>query len=140
MDYLIASAVRGRRINFLNISYDLACQWIKHFWSRNAFLPKGVQLTLPEGCVDVCIPDYHIFPHNIMCHSRYGTNYRYGIGRTDGEGIERNWAVTNLLSSSTREMGAGSRIDTLDDHFGSLNWLKTVSMCECVGIAELDYG
>jgi hypothetical protein len=128
MDYLICSSVRGRNPEQITISYDLACQWFKNFEERNSKLPEDIRLKIPMSNVDVCIPDYHIFPHNISCHSRYGTNYRYGVGRTDGEAIERNWAITNALSSSTREMSAGSRIDTLDDHWGWLNFLKTLGI------------
>ncbi|KAG5635682.1 hypothetical protein H0H81_010420 [Sphagnurus paluster] len=40
------------------------------------------------------------------------------VGRTDGEAPKRGWAAVNAVTSSTKEMGPGSRHDTLDDHFG----------------------
>ncbi|KAG5651245.1 hypothetical protein H0H81_009341, partial [Sphagnurus paluster] len=33
------------------------------------------------------------------------------------------------MASSTREMGPGSRRDTLDDHFGDRNWAKITQLC-----------
>lgn len=54
-----------------------------------------------------------------------------GVGRTDGEEIERSWARHSGTASSTREMGPGSRHDTLEDHFGWSNWMKYSSMGEC---------
>lgn len=50
------------------------------------------------------------------------------MGRTDGEAPERGWAAMNGLATSTKEMGPGSRRDTLDDHFGDYNWRKVISM------------
>jgi hypothetical protein len=32
------------------------------------------------------------------------------------------------MAASTREMGPGSRRDTLDDHFGDRNWAKITQM------------
>lgn len=53
-----------------------------------------------------------------------------GVGRTDGEGIERNWSEMNGVANSTSEMGPGSRHDTLDDHFGHHNFRKYVGIGE----------
>lgn len=51
-----------------------------------------------------------------------------GVGRTDGEAPERGWSHINPVATSTREMGPGSRRDTLDDHFSDWNWKKTTGM------------
>ena len=51
-----------------------------------------------------------------------------GVGRTDGEGIERNWSEINRVANSTKEMGPGARHDTLDDHFGHHNFRKLVGL------------
>ncbi|KAG6904713.1 hypothetical protein DXG01_007735, partial [Tephrocybe rancida] len=44
--------------------------------------------------------------------------------RTDGKAPEHGWAAINNVANSTKEMGPGSRCDTLDDHFGDYNWRK----------------
>ncbi|KAJ7670794.1 hypothetical protein DFH06DRAFT_1267265 [Mycena polygramma] len=43
-------------------------------------------------------------------------------------GIERPWANIGPVSTSTVEMGPGSRHDMLDDHWGHWNWLKLVGL------------
>lgn len=74
------------------------------------------------------VPKYHLAAHIAECQTSFSFNFTRGVGRTDGEGIERGWANTNRLASSTKEMGPGSRRDTLDDHFGDWNWKKTVGL------------
>ncbi|KIK80550.1 hypothetical protein PAXRUDRAFT_15722 [Paxillus rubicundulus Ve08.2h10] len=48
--------------------------------------------------------------------------------RTNGEAPEHGWANINPVASSTKEMGPGSRRDTLDDFFGDWNWKKVIGM------------
>ncbi|KAG1870962.1 hypothetical protein C8R48DRAFT_569320, partial [Suillus tomentosus] len=48
--------------------------------------------------------------------------------RTDGEAPERGWSNINRVATSTKEMGPGSRRDTLDDHFGDWNWKKVTAL------------
>ncbi|KAF8163735.1 hypothetical protein B0H34DRAFT_650742, partial [Crassisporium funariophilum] len=50
--------------------------------------------------------------------------------RTDGEAPERGWSDANGVASSTKEMGPGSRRNTLDDHFGDRNWAKIAKFGE----------
>ncbi|KAG6807025.1 hypothetical protein H0H92_009113, partial [Tricholoma furcatifolium] len=49
-------------------------------------------------------------------------------GRTDGEGVERNWAWLNGTAASTSQMGPGSRHDTLDDYMGFWNYKRTIDL------------
>jgi hypothetical protein len=53
-----------------------------------------------------------------------------GAGLGDGEAPERGWGELNPLATSTREMGPGTRRDTLDFHFGDYNWRKVVRLGE----------
>ncbi|KAJ8502691.1 hypothetical protein ONZ45_g11524 [Pleurotus djamor] len=46
------------------------------------------------------------------------------MAMTDGEDPERWWAHINPVSMSTRLMGPGSRLDTIDDHAAAWNWQK----------------
>ncbi|THU91203.1 hypothetical protein K435DRAFT_801462 [Dendrothele bispora CBS 962.96] len=80
--------------------------------------------TLQHTDVDHVIPKFHLSAHQEGCHLDFNLNYTPRVGTTDGEGVERGWAVTNTLASSTKVMGPGSRHDVLDDHFGSSNWIK----------------
>ncbi|KAK0237943.1 hypothetical protein EDD85DRAFT_921417 [Armillaria nabsnona] len=80
----------------LVISYDIACQWHKKFFDRMFHLPA----------------------HILKCRNKFSFNFSAKVGRTDREAPEQGWAVTNALANSTKEIGPGSRRDTLDDHFG----------------------
>jgi hypothetical protein len=62
------------------------------------------------------------------CNLAFSFNLTKGIGRTDGEAPERGWANINPAAQSTKEMGPGSRRDTLDDHFGDWNWKKIIKL------------
>jgi hypothetical protein len=53
------------------------------------------------------------------------------VGRMDGEAPERGWLNINPVALSTKEMGPGSRRDTLDDHFGDWNWKKSIGLGTC---------
>ncbi|KAJ8515159.1 hypothetical protein ONZ45_g7382 [Pleurotus djamor] len=74
------------------------------------------------------VPKFHLFAHRTACHIEYSFNLTPRVGRTDGESPERGWAAMNPIASSTKEMGPGSRRDTLDDHFGDYNWRKVISL------------
>ena len=43
---------------------------------------------------------------------------------TDGEAVERRWALLNALGRSVREMGPGHRQDTINNHYGDYNIQK----------------
>ncbi|KAG1807216.1 hypothetical protein EV424DRAFT_1543991 [Suillus variegatus] len=72
MDYLFFSALSQRRVNVLNISYDIACQWHKHIWQRMSTMPAHLRLD-----------------HAITCSLLQFFQKR---GRTDGEAPERGWS------------------------------------------------
>ncbi|KAG6895762.1 hypothetical protein C0992_012803 [Termitomyces sp. T32_za158] len=74
------------------------------------------------------VPKFHLPAHVVGCRTSYSFNYGLGVGRTDGEAPERGWAEVDPLAASTKEMGPGSRRDTLDSHFGDYNWRKTIGM------------
>lgn len=74
------------------------------------------------------IPKLHIHSHTLVCQLLYTLTYLLGAGQTDGEGIERPWAMIGGVATSTREMGPGSRHDVLDDHWGYWNWSKLISL------------
>ncbi|KAJ7824915.1 hypothetical protein B0H13DRAFT_2241284 [Mycena leptocephala] len=122
MDYIFASLMRHY------ISYDICCQWSKHLVERLKLLPPGMQLTLILVLCRFLIPKLHIYGHKLLCQLFFSLNYTVGSARTDGEGIERPWANIGPVATSTREMGPGSRHDTLDDHWGHWNWQKLIGL------------
>ena len=106
------------------VSYDIACQWGINFRRRcERYGPpldpfaRGMEFTY-------LVPKFHLPAHILQCQVTHSFNFHPGVGRTDGEAVERGWADSNGLAYSTREMGPGSRRDTLDDHFAAVNWTK----------------
>ena len=127
MDFILLSALAPLLVAAVFVSYDIACQFKLKFESRMPKLPRT--LHLPQ-CVSVDwgIPKCHCPMHKVSCQSPHSLNLKPGVGRTDGEGIEHSWAELNRVANSTKEMGPGSRHDTLDDHFGHHNFRKYVAL------------
>ncbi|KAJ7604794.1 hypothetical protein DFH06DRAFT_1150853 [Mycena polygramma] len=129
MDWIFAALRRwiDSRL-FSVVSYDIVCQWWKSLVERLAVLPALVRLQLVLAITRFVIPKMHIHSHTLACQLLYSLNFLLGVGQTDGEGIERPWANIGGVATSTREMGPGSRRDTLDCHWAFWNWWKLVGI------------
>jgi hypothetical protein len=127
MDYIFASAVRTSNLSSITISYDIACQWYKHFYDRMKAWPTELHLGSNVETRPL-IPKFHEPAHAEKNHEQFSFNFATGVGKTDGEVPERIWAGHNGLGGSTKTQGPGSRQDVLDDHFGFWNWQKYCSM------------
>lgn len=110
------------------LSYDVICQYSKDFVNRLKKLPPLIRLAVIRILWQFVIPKMHIHGHKQDCQIKYSLNLTPGAADTDGEGIERTWADIGPVSTSTREMGPGSRHDTLDDHWSHWNWQKLVKL------------
>ncbi|KAJ7700970.1 hypothetical protein B0H14DRAFT_2648615 [Mycena olivaceomarginata] len=122
MDYILGSLLRHHYWRLRKyLSYDICCQWSKYLIERMKEMPNGIKLNLILSLLRFVIPKLHIYGHKLACQLNFSLNYTPGAGRTDGEGIERPWANIGV-ATSTREMGPGSRQDTLNDHWGHWNW------------------
>ncbi|KIK42376.1 hypothetical protein CY34DRAFT_83691, partial [Suillus luteus UH-Slu-Lm8-n1] len=128
MDFLFFSTLRRHCVDVLNVSYDIACQWHKHLWQRMSAMPPNLQLKHADKFVRFFVPKFHLPAHILKCQSTFSFNFSKHVGRTDGEAPEQGWSNINPVASSTKEMGPGSRRDTLDDHFGDWNWKKLVGL------------
>jgi hypothetical protein len=83
-----------------------------------------------EDAGNPSVAKFHLQDHKPKCHVPYSFNFAPGVGRTDGEGVERNWSTLNGVASSVSMMGPGGWWDTLDNFCNYLNWRKTVSLRE----------
>lgn len=129
MDFIVFSSIRNTAIRHLLVLYDIACQWERNLWKhRHKALPLFLQIDTSTLRVDTAIPKNHINGHKAACHITYSLNFRTGVGRTDGEGIERDWSVINQAAGSTKQMTEGARHDTLDDMWGDWNYRKVFGM------------
>jgi hypothetical protein len=129
MDYLFYSSLKNTSITNMVISYDIACQWRQNFVTRMSLcFPGAWAVNRSDVALRFVVPKFHLPAHIEKCHRDYSFNYTPGVGRTNGEAPERGWSNINGLSYSTKEMGPGSRQDTIEDHFGDLNWTKVAGM------------
>ncbi|KAJ6499776.1 hypothetical protein DFH09DRAFT_1336417 [Mycena vulgaris] len=128
IDYMFFKSVVGTELMRLFVSYDIACQWHINIWIRmmgyknEALILNGVEY------MTFLVPKFHLPAHIEACNLRFSFNLTRYVGWTDGEAPERGWANTNPLASSTKEMGPGSRRDTLNDHFNDWNYKKIIGL------------
>jgi hypothetical protein len=128
MDYFCLATLEHNLPSVLVISYDIVCQWSVNFVARCLKYPPNVIGANPAMDIKYLVPKFHLPAHVQKCRDNYSFNLTPHVGRTDGEAPERGWASSNDLAYSTREMGPGSRRDTLDDCFGDMNWSKATRM------------
>ncbi|KAK0421727.1 hypothetical protein EV421DRAFT_1894097 [Armillaria borealis] len=138
MDYFILSTLTDDAPPDLVISYDIACQWHKNFFTRISRYPEALQLSQPEQNILYLVPKFHLPTHILKCRDNFSFNFSTKVGHTDGEAPEHGWAATNALAASTKEMEPGARRDTLDDHFGDYNWRKIIILADmlCTRLKE----
>lgn len=133
MDYIFFSSLAPLLLLSVVVSYDIACQWKVNLLKRMSSLPTQLQLplTVATTCFMFGIPKFHAPAHASACATPHSLNLMPGVGRTDGEGVERAWADLNRVANSTKEMGPGSRHDTIDCQIGYHNWEKFVGIGTC---------
>jgi hypothetical protein len=130
MDYFFLSTLRQNPPHRVVVSYDISCQWARNIIKRLLAYPIFLATIFWTLLLTYVVPKFHLAAHVLSCQASFSLNFTPNVGRTDGEAPERGWAATNAVANSTKEMGPGSRRDTLDDHFGDYNWRKVSSMCK----------
>ncbi|KAF7325927.1 CxC2 domain-containing protein [Mycena kentingensis (nom. inval.)] len=88
---------------------------------------KAIRTDLSKYRVQYALPVWHATAHQDECQAEMSLSHAVGVGRTDGEGIERAWAVLNPISYSTKEMGKGHREDTIEGKIDHMNFMKNVA-------------
>jgi hypothetical protein len=136
MDYLFWKSLIDSDLERIYISYDIVCQWSVNLRKRMSALDHSFIIFSGKVCIKYLVPKFHLPAHVSKCRSNFSFNYALGVGRTDGEAPERGWAEINPLAMSTKEMGPGSRRDTLDAHFGDYNWRKVIGMGKYVRFVQ----
>ena len=92
-------------------------------------MPEQLRLA-PSTSVKFFVPKFYLPGHITKCQALFSFNFAPGVGRTDGEGVERNWSVLNGIARSVSMIGPGGRWDTIDDFCNYANWRKTIMLCE----------
>ncbi|KAJ7490102.1 hypothetical protein B0H11DRAFT_1719907 [Mycena galericulata] len=127
MDFIVMACLAGVTLMALTISYDIACQWKKNLPERNKKLPERIRLDLDNIDVQCGLPVWHASSHEKECSNENSLSFLVGVGKSDGEGVERTWADLNPAAFHTKEMGIGNRADTLEDKIDSHNFLKNLT-------------
>lgn len=129
MDFIVFFSLIGSYMLSLVFSYDIVCQWSRNLLKRMKQYPSFMQID-PKRILGAkfVLPKFHIFNHGLSCQLRYSLNYLKYSARMNGEDPERWWVHINPISMSTREMGSGSRTDTIDDHARAWNWRKITTL------------
>ncbi|KAG1902460.1 uncharacterized protein F5891DRAFT_978759 [Suillus fuscotomentosus] len=129
MDYMFFSSMQSASmLQVINISYNIACQWSKNLRTCMSAFPQQHHLAHNTKTITFLVPKFHLPAHILSCQTTYSFNFIKGVGRTNGKAPECGWADINPIATSTREMGPGSRCDTLNDHFNDWNWKKVCLM------------
>ena len=97
--------LKGKVNMDLHIIYNIGCQL--HLTYR-----KPNRTDVLEG-IKLAVPAFHAYGHKVSCQMNYGIRHQDGVGLVDGEGVERLWSYLRPFSSSTKEMTAAKRTDTL---------------------------
>ncbi|KAG1838304.1 hypothetical protein DFJ58DRAFT_718771 [Suillus subalutaceus] len=63
MDYLFFSTLQHLTVDVLNVSYDIACQWHKHLWSRMLSLPPSHHFNYLARTIHFFVPKFHLPAH-----------------------------------------------------------------------------
>ena len=124
MDYLFLLSLARTTLFLITISYDIACEYSRNIWSRMYKMPSW--LHIPDSTkIRFRVPKFHLPAHVAKCWAPFSFNFTKWVGRTDGEGVERNWSWLNGIARCVSMMGPGGRWDTLDDFCNYHNWRKT---------------
>ncbi|KAJ7919700.1 hypothetical protein B0H13DRAFT_2428738 [Mycena leptocephala] len=144
MDFIVASALAGFCLLLLTISYDIACQWKTNLAKRMEKLPADIRPPLESIKLQCALPVWHAASHVEHCQDANSLSFKTGVGKSDGEGVERTWSRLNPAAFSTKDAGRGQRADTLEGKIDDQNYLKNVGLGESlqrklvVAIAERD--
>ncbi|KAJ7712961.1 hypothetical protein DFH07DRAFT_974842 [Mycena maculata] len=126
MDFIALCALLGFCLLWLTISHDIACQWHKHLRERMEKMPEHLQLPLDKIKLQCTLPVWHAGSHDEDCQNTFSLSFKPGVGKSDGEGVERTWSILNPTSYHTKDMNRGNREDTLNDKIDNHNFLKNI--------------
>ncbi|KAJ6525816.1 hypothetical protein DFH09DRAFT_1046335 [Mycena vulgaris] len=127
MDFIVMSALAGFTLMLLTLSYDIACQWKLNLRDRMVKLPTDLRLDLDAVKLQCALPVWHAASHNEACANANSLSFKEGVGKSDGEGVERTWSVLNPAAYATKDAGRGQRADGLEAKIDNHNYLKNVS-------------
>ncbi|KAF9002597.1 hypothetical protein BDZ89DRAFT_1146428 [Hymenopellis radicata] len=128
-DFVLYTVLSRMGLKEITVTYDIACQYKKHFFERIQALPPALQDIMGEAPkIQWALPVWHGNVHEVKCEASESLKYKVGVGKTDGEGIEHVWAVLNPFSYMTKEQLPGGRHDNIEDKINHHNFMKNVGL------------
>ncbi|KAJ6493720.1 hypothetical protein C8R47DRAFT_1213989 [Mycena vitilis] len=127
MDYILMSALAGLTLLALTVSYDIACQWKKNLPERNSSSTSAFNWTSRKSTSSAGFPCGTRGSHETACEEENSLSIRPGVGKSDGEGVERVWSGIGPAAYHTKDMGLGNRADTLEDKVDYHNHQKNLA-------------
>ncbi|KAF7333064.1 CxC2 domain-containing protein [Mycena venus] len=106
----------------------ISCQWKIRLAKCNARMPEGLKLPLDNIKLQCMLPVWHASSHEESCASANSLSFKPGVGKSDGEGIERTWVHLNPALYHTKDMGKGNRMEMLEDKIDAHNYLKNLGL------------
>jgi hypothetical protein len=94
-------------------------------------MPQDIRLPLDTIKVQFALPVSHASSHEESCRNANSLSFKPGVGKSEGEGIERTWSTLNPAAYHTKDMSLSNRVDTLEDKIDSHNFLKNVGLGTC---------
>jgi hypothetical protein len=81
MDYIFLASMMGVMLQLIFASYNIACQWATHLFSRmNAStMPEWLRLA-PSTTVKFFVPKFYLPGHIIKCQAPFSFNFAPGVG------------------------------------------------------------
>lgn len=116
-----------RELGLLYGTYDIHCQYIKNLRTRlyEEFNKVAHELESIDSAelpiIRAAVGKYHLAMHTGDCRHKHSLHFMPGACMTDGETLERMWAILNALARRTKEMSAGHRHDVLNDTYADMN-------------------
>ncbi|KAJ7585546.1 hypothetical protein C8J56DRAFT_1052852 [Mycena floridula] len=128
MDFIFFSAIAMCGLALIFLTYDIYCQYRVNLESRNKSMPKRLRHDFAATEIKGGLPIWHGDIHVLSCRTEHQIQYQEGATKLDGEAPERVWSVLNPISYATKEMGAGTRADAIDDRVDYHNHTKNVRL------------
>lgn len=140
MDYVIFDGLRNCQVDRIAITYDIWCKWHIHARHRaRSFFPPGMVSRFLALQLRGFVPKLHLYAHGPSCRTVWSLNFHPGVGRTDGESTERDWAAVVTSGLQTGEMNPASRHLALDDHWCDKNFQRVVGISKWI-VDNDEYG
>ncbi len=128
MDYIFWSSIRSACVKDITLSYDVGCQYKINLEERCKKLPVSLQRDSGSPFVAVALPIWHGDVHVVKCKTKNSLMYQDGMGKSDGEGIERTWSAFNPMVWQTKEMHLEVRHNAIEDRIDHYNFRKNTGL------------